>query len=263
MNTAHTSGNLRGDAALKVYGRRAVIEALESDSVTVDHVVICPTETHSDFRSLVKELCDHQHAMFTKVERKELTQISGDTRNDQGVCAHVRLKHINDLDTFIDSLKGPGARLPAPVLALDNVTNPQNVGMIVRTAVAAGMRAILWPTHGSPWISGLVVKASAATVFQCPIVTSPTLAEGIDELRAAGFTTYALAAGDGATNLYQTEPDHRAIFIVGSEAEGISPEILDRADHRIEIPMAEGVESLNVAVAASLVCYHAGNAVRV
>ena len=262
MTSHHTSGNTRGDASLKVFGRRAVIEALESEEVFVDHVTICARETPSDFRSTVKDLCDRKQAMFTKVERKELTQISGDPRNDQGVCAHIRLKHIQSLDQFEDSLKGKGARLAAPVLALDNVTNPQNVGMIVRTAVAAGMRAILWPIHGSPWISGLVVKASAATVYRCPIVTAPTLADGIDHLRAIGFTTYALAAGEGAQNMYETPPEHRSVFIVGSEAQGISPEILDRADHRLMIPMAPGVESLNVAVAASLVCYHAGNAAR-
>jgi 23S rRNA (guanosine2251-2'-O)-methyltransferase len=172
------------------------------------------------------------------------------------VVARIRLMNVTEVDAFTEGLTGAGAARPARVIALDGVTNPQNIGMIVRSAAAAGMDAILWPGAGSPWVSGLIIKASAATVYRFPIVRCHTLAEGLYELKAAGFTLFGLASGVGG-NLFDLDAPHRAAFVVGSETEGLSPEIDGLMDERLSIPMAPGVESLNVAAAATLVCFAA------
>jgi len=141
------------------------------------------------------------------------------------------------------------------VLALDGVTNSQNIGMIVRSAVATGMDALLWPTVGSPWINGLVVKASAGTVLRCPIVRCATLVEGVVALQASGFTSIGLSA-DAEETLDALVSPHRAVYVVGSETRGLSEDVQALLDRRVRIPMRGGVESLNVAVAASLICFH-------
>ncbi|HBS28835.1 MAG TPA: hypothetical protein DEB06_05165 [Phycisphaerales bacterium] len=128
--------------------------------------------------------------------------------------------------------------------------------MVIRSAAAAGVSAMLWPRAGMPWVNGLVIKASAATVYRLPIVRCHTLPEGLFSLKRAGFTLFGLVAGAGES-LFDAAPPHRACFVIGGEVSGISNEVLDLLDRRVSIPMAPGVESLNAAVAAAFVCYAA------
>jgi len=121
---------------------------------------------------------------------------------------------------------------------------------------------MVWPTVGSPWVSGLVVKASAGTVFRLPIVRCARLAEGLWALKAAGFELVGLAM-EGGEPIGVHEARHRAVYVVGSEAEGLSEEVAGLMDRFVRIPMAPDVESLNAAVAASLVCFRVGEAGRV
>lgn len=248
----------RGWTRTAIYGRRTVLEALAAPDVGVERVVVSARDVPKELRAEIRSLCERRGAEYQQGERSEVTAMSREPRHDQGVAAMVTLGNVMEVSAFIDSLKGAGAKTPAPVLALDGVTNPQNVGIAVRSAVAAGMRAMLWPTVGGPWITGLVIKASAATLFRCPIVRTGELAEGAVELKGAGFRVYALEAG-GEASLLDLAPAHRSLFVVGSELEGVSEEVLELADERVSIPMAGGVESLNAAVAASLVCFQAGS----
>ena len=121
-----------------------------------------------------------------------------------------------------------------------------------------GMSGIVWPTVGVPWINGLVVKAAASTIYRCPIVHAiGPLEEALWELQSHGFQAIGLDA-DATDRLDQHSPPHRAVYVMGAEATGLSPTIAATLDSTIRIPMAPGVESLNVAVAAALVCYACG-----
>jgi len=247
----------RGATTVVVYGRRAVLEALaeiNARAVEVEHVRVS-RDAPGEFR---KELASAARARGLSLEVTSVAgvhELSADARNDQGVAARVRLLNITELDSFIASSKGAGARKAARALALDGITNPQNVGMIVRSAAAAGMSALLWPTVGSPWISGLVVKASASTVFRAPIVRCGALQEALYELKGAGFSLVGLA-GNADRSLFEHTPPHRACYVVGSETVGISPSVAETLDETLSIPMRNGVESLNAAVAAALLCFH-------
>src|SRR5690606_10472473 len=111
--------------------------------------------------------------------------------------------------------------IPTRVLAMDTITNPQNLGMIIRSAVAAGISAVLWPRVGCPWVNGLVIKSSAATVYKVPIVVCHDLASAIGHLQGVGFRVAGLEADDG-TDLFDHTPSHRAVYVIGSETTGIS-----------------------------------------
>lgn len=246
----------RGRAEVTVFGRRAVLEAIAEPSVEVLEVRVS-REAPAPFRKDLAAACRERECPApAMVEPAKLHEFSGEPRHDQGVAARVRLRAVIEIDTFIEGLTGPAAARPARVLALDGVTNPQNIGMIVRSALAAGMSAILWPLVGCPWINGLIIKASAGTIYRCPVVRCPTLAEGLWQLQSAGFTLAGLSA-DADQSLFDYPPPHRAAFILGGETQGLSPEVNDLLDAQLSIPMANYVESLNVAVAASLVCFHA------
>jgi 23S rRNA (guanosine2251-2'-O)-methyltransferase len=247
----------RGRSSLVVFGRRAVLEALAEPSVLVERVVVANEAPPSVRKEVAAAARAHQLAA-EQVPGRELSALTGQPRHDQGVAAEVQLRNITTPEALLQSATGTAAARPIRLLALDHVTNPQNVGMIVRSAVAMGMSGIVWPAVGVPWINGLVVKAAASTIYRCPIVHTPgPLEEAIWSLQSRGFKAIGLDA-DASDRLDQHRPPHRAVYVLGAEAEGLSPTIAGTLDSTVRIPMAPGVESLNVAVAAALVGYACG-----
>lgn len=244
----------RAENEFTVFGRRAVLEALASPGVMV--LRLASARQPPDFRAALAASCAARRVTVESVSETEVSRLSGEPRYDQGVVALIRLTTVGEAEPFVQALAGPRSREPARVLALDGVTNPQNVGMVVRSAAAAGMTAILWPRAGMPWINGLIIKSSASTIYRLPVVRCHTLAEGLYTLKGAGFSVLALCA-DSRDSLFSEAVPHRACFVIGGETTGVSDEVLDLADRRLSIPMAPGVESLNAGVAAALVCYAA------
>jgi 23S rRNA (guanosine2251-2'-O)-methyltransferase len=245
----------RGGSALVVFGRRAVLEALAEAELEVE-LAAAVRDLPAAFRKQLAAACRARGLQLELLPESEIHALSGEPRHDQGVALRLRLAHVLDVEVFVASRKGREARKPVRVLALDGVTNPQNVGMIVRSVVAAGLDGLLWPRIGSPWVSGLVVKSSASALYRCPILRCDSLAEGLTALKRGGFRIAGLA-GDAQESLFDFAPPHRAVFVVGGETGGLSPESEALVDARLAIPMQGGIESLNVAVAASLVCYKA------
>lgn len=248
-------GLRRGTSEIIVFGRHPVEAALASSHAEVGGVEILRTRPPAE-RDGLRRLCAERGVAFSEISRSAMDAVTGAPRHDQGVAARVRLLRVMELDWLIAETKGRCARRPLRVLALDGVTNSQNVGMVVRSVVAAGFDGLLWPMSGQPWVNGLVVRAAAGAIFECPIVLCDRLADGLALLAGAGFESIGLAA-DAPESLFESEPPHRAVYVLGSESQGLSREIAAQLDRRLSIPMRGGVESLNVAVAAGLVCYRA------
>jgi 23S rRNA (guanosine2251-2'-O)-methyltransferase len=137
---------------------------------------------------------------------------------------------------------------------LDGLTNPANVGMIIRTAAGAGLDAVVLPVAGSPEVGPLVVKASAGVALWAPIVRAPTAEEAAQRLSQAGVALVGLASGDHPPVWSAALPD-RVALVLGNETSGISPAVSDLVASWCSIPTAAGVESLNVAAAAAVVCF--------
>jgi 23S rRNA (guanosine2251-2'-O)-methyltransferase len=261
VGNATTRMKKRGHGEFVVFGRRAVLEVLAqkpSDALAFD-VLVSKTAT-SAFRSDLAKACRIAEVELRSVSAGEVSAASGEPRHDQGVAASVRLGRVTEVEPFVEAHKGKAARNPVRLLALDGVTNAQNIGMVVRSVVGCGLGGVLWPTVGSPWINGLVVKSSASAIYRCNVLRCATLVEGLGVLRAAGFKAIGLTHPSDA-NLFEYEVPHRAVFVVGSEALGLSAEVEAMLDVRLEIPLDSGLESLNVAVAASLACYKAAGIV--
>jgi 23S rRNA (guanosine2251-2'-O)-methyltransferase len=249
------TGLRRGTNEITIFGRHPVEAALRSEWVEVASVQCLRVRPPGE-RAGLRQLCVAKGVAYEEISRPALDAVTGAPRHDQGVAASVRLLRVMELDALIAETKGRGARRPMRVLALDGVTNSQNVGMVVRSVVAAGFDGLLWPMKGQPWVNGLVVRAAAGAIFECPIVLCEELAAGLALLQGAGFSSFGLDAG-ASQSLFELVPPHRAIFVLGSESQGLSPEVEALLDGRLSIPMHGPVESLNVAVAAGLVCYHA------
>lgn len=245
----------RGEPEIVVFGRHPVQEALRSDGVEVLEVKIARGLSRADRLQLRKQAAAAA-VDFDEVSRETLDFYTDAPRHDQGIAARVRLLRVIEVDSLIAAATGRAARKPLRLIGLDGVTNSQNVGMVVRSVVGAGLDGLLWPMIGLPWVNGLVVRAAAGALFECPIVRCDSMVGGLASLQAAGFSVYGLDA-NAPVSLFETTPGHRAAYILGSEALGLSDDVRGMLDQPVCIPMAGRLESLNVAVAAGLVAFHA------
>jgi 23S rRNA (guanosine2251-2'-O)-methyltransferase len=158
---------------------------------------------------------------------------------------------------FLAALTEGGTRTPdagTMLVLLDELTDPHNVGAIIRSAAAFGAAGILIPSHNQAPITGAVVKTSAGMVFRIPLVPINNVNQAIDTLKKEGFKTYGLVM-DGDTALAEEPFDAPALMIVGNEGEGIREHTLARCDIRLRIPMDPRAESLNASVSAAVVLY--------
>lgn len=238
------------DRFVTVYGRKPVMEALADGGLQVDKVLLADT-AHGP---AVREILDAAASRGIPVQRATAHRVkvlAGNGRHDQGVLADVVAPRMRPLDAFL-------ADLPAPtesrVLLLDQITNPANVGMILRTATAAGLDGVVLPRRGVPGVDPLVVKASAGVAFHAPVLRCATAAQAGTALTEAGFTLYGLAAS-GRHSVFTAPLAPRAAFVLGNETSGVSDPVRDNINSWLSIPMSGGVESLNVASAAAVLCF--------
>jgi 23S rRNA (guanosine2251-2'-O)-methyltransferase len=237
------------DKWITIYGRKPVLEALNDPALSVAKVVVADNAGGQ----FLDEILRTAQRLGTPVERASSTRVkwlAGNGKQDQGVVADVDAPRMTPLAGF---LRARGNR-PTKVFLLDGVTNPGNVGMILRTATGAGFDGVILPRVGTPHVGPLVIKASAGVAFQAPIVNAPTAQGAVDSLRSAGFEIYGLSARS-QRSLFRTELSPRAAFVLGGETDGISVP----TDTDLRIPLHNGVESLNVAVAAAVVAFEVAN----
>lgn len=234
---------------ITVYGRNPVREVLLDPQVSVHRLHLATSNRPDGAVAELLALARTRDIDVRYHSREELARISKNGRQDQGVAADVECpRHADYRDLPIDRER------PLQLLALDRVTNPQNLGMIVRTVCASPLDGLLLPRQGCAALSPLVIKASAGTLFRCPLWRCERLADALAELAAQGADIVVLAA-DAPTELGTFHPRGATVYVLGNETDGVSAPVAALARHRVRIPMANGVESLNVAVTAALIAF--------
>lgn len=237
------------DRYLTVYGRKPVLEALRDPTLRIDKLLLAQNARGNS----VGELLAAAKAAGIRVQRvapREVTRLSRNAKQDQGVVADVLAPRMAALDAWLAAGVPEGCRL----LLLDRLTNPANIGMILRAATAAGVDGIVVPRAGSPKIGPLVIKASAGVAFRAPILRCAEASQAAEALAAAGVTLVGLR-GQGAEDLFGAEWPARACFVLGNETEGVGDDVAAHITRWARIPMANGVESLNVATAGAVVAF--------
>jgi 23S rRNA (guanosine2251-2'-O)-methyltransferase len=237
---------------LTLYGRKPTLEALENALLTVHCLHLANSNRPSRIIAQIIKEAESRGIIIRYHDRQELSRISKNRRQDQGVALDVVCPNFMPLEAFLVL-----PEKPRTVLALDGVTNPQNVGMIIRSAVAAGVDGLLYPKRGIASLGPLVIKASAGNIFRAPIIRCDSTASAVDALKAKGYQVATLEAS-ATTSLFEFKAADNVICVLGGESDGIGQEVAALADTRLTIPMANGVESLNVAVTAALVSFHLG-----
>jgi 23S rRNA (guanosine2251-2'-O)-methyltransferase len=236
------------DTFITVYGRKPVQEALDDADLHVDKVVLADDARGEPVRAILAAA----RARGVPVQRATAHRVkvlAGNGRHDQGVLADVVAPRMQPVDEFLLDLKND----PAAVLVLDGVTNPANVGMVLRSATAAGLDGVLLPRRGVPAIDPLVVKASAGVAFRAPVLRAATAEEGCAALRDGGFAVLGLHA-TGAS-LLDADLPRRVALVLGNETDGLSAGVREVCDGLLAIPMEGGVESLNVASAGAVAAF--------
>ena len=240
------------DRFITVFGRKPVMEVLADESLRIDKVLVSHMARGDDIDEIMGT-ARARNIHCKRVAPADVTRISKSAAQDQGVVADVLAPAMQPAADWFARLASDA---PARVLALDGLTTPANVGMIIRSAAASGMDGLVLPRKGTCGLSPLVVKASAGTVFRLHILRCETIMDALELAGAAGFTLAGLEAS-GPHNLFETPLPRRVVYVVGNESLGLSEEVKPRLGLSLHIAMANGVESLNVAVAASLLCFEA------
>ena len=236
------------DKVLTIYGRNAVMEALEDTSITIHKLHLSTSNKDTDQLHMMKRIAEQREIEIRYHDKASLSRISKNAKQDQGVALDIVLEYYGDEESFLKTHKN------YRIIALDGVSNPQNLGMIIRSCAAGHIDAILLPSKGAAQISPLVIKASVGTLFKMPIVKTTNLAKSLENFQAHGAKVYTLSshAKESYKDMVYTD---KTIFVLGNESEGVSQSVEKLSDESIIIPMQRGVESLNVAVTASLLAF--------
>ncbi len=239
------------DTFITVYGRMPVLEVLQDLALTVDKVVVAEG-SRGDSLDRITTLARRRGVEVRTATAHRVKVLAGNGKHDQGVLADVVAPRMALVEDFVQ--RPSSEAVSDTVLVLDGVTNPSNVGMILRTATAAGLAGVVLPRVGSPGVDPLVVKASAGVAYRAPILRCRTAADGVRTLRQAGWRVVGLDGG-APDDLYRTKLPAATALVLGNETEGVSQEVADLVDTWVSVPMAGGVESLNVSSAAAVVCF--------
>jgi len=230
---------------ITLYGRNVVVEVLQERNIEIHKVHMANSNKPEGVIETILHLAKQRGIEVAYHDKAALSRISKNAKQDQGVAVDIIASSYQSANE-IKNLKN------FKLLALDGIQNPQNLGMIIRSCAAGYVDGIILPKKNSAKISPLVIKASAGTLFRVPIYYCDTLDTILREL---SNTKIYLLSSHAKESIYDVQKSDKSIFVLGNESDGVSKEIERLCNDSIAIPMNRGVESLNVAVTASLIAF--------
>ncbi len=233
------------EKVITLYGRNVAVEVLQDESIEVHKLHLADSNKHDSTINTIVTLAKKRNLTITYHDKKALSRISKNAKQDQGVAIDIVSSTYQNAN-LIQNLQR------FKLIALDGIHNPQNLGMIIRSCAAGNVDGIILPKKSSAKISPLVIKASAGTLFKLPIFFCNSLDEVLPHLHDTKIYTLSSHAKN---SIYDLKESEKSIFILGNENEGVSSEVQKLSNDSISIPMSRGVESLNVAVTASLIAF--------
>ena len=251
-NATEKKQNDHGDGlGSYIEGRNAVLEALRT-GVEIDKVYIAKGDIDASLKHIAS-LARSSGAAVSETDRRKLDQMSL-THAHQGVIASAAcVKYISVGDMLGIAKKKSEAPL---IVICDGLTDPHNLGAVIRTCEAAGAHGVIIPKHGSSGLTAVVAKASSGAVYHLAVARVTNLNAVIDELKNAGVWVLGASAGGGAS-LWQTDFTGPTAIVIGSEGSGISRLTARNCDAMLRIPMSGKLASLNASVSAAVLLYEA------
>jgi len=236
-----------------IYGVHPIVEALSGGSRRIDRILVA-RESSAGLGRLLRE-ARQAGVPVTHLPRKVLERRAGAGVTHQGVAAVVSAVEYAETESFLARVARSS---DAIVVGLDRVQDPRNLGAIIRTAAAAGAEGIVLGSEGSVGMTPTVAKTSAGAVERIPVARMARMPAAIRRLREeGGFRAVAL---DPRADTFWDGPgvlEGRLLIVAGGEGGGLKRGVLEACDERVSVPMAGGVESLNVAVSVGVVLFEA------
>lgn len=239
-----------------IYGRKPVLEALENSLLKSTRLHLADSNKRGGTVDQILDLAEKKQIETVFHSRQALARISKNGKQDQGVALDISTPGFHDFREYLDKNPKPKGNF----IALDAVTNPQNLGMIIRTVCASPTRALIIPRKGCAKLDALAIKASAGTVFKANILWCDKLEETLTDFKHTGASIVGLS-GQAKQSLWEYQHSACNVFILGNETHGVSPAVEAICDQLVKIPMENAVESLNVAVTAGIIAFNSRNAV--
>ena len=235
----------------QIEGRNALTEALRSGR-TIDKVFIAAGETDRALQRLAAD-AKEAGAVVVPVDRRKLDMMS-QSHAHQGVIALVAAREYFSVEDILEEAANRGE---APLIVIcDELTDPHNLGAILRTAECAGAHGVIIPKRRSVGLTAVVAKASAGAVEYMKVARVTNITATIEQLKKQGVWIFGTAA-EGSIPMYQADLTGPAAIVIGSEGDGMSRLVRQSCDVTVHIPMKGKITSLNASNAASILLYEA------
>ena len=233
-------------------GRNSVVEALKAKIPATALFVAQRIEVDDRVREALA-LANHRGIPISEVTRPEIDRMTGGDSVHQGIALQVPPYNYKHPMELIDRAKATGQ--PPLIVALDGITDPRNLGAIIRSVAAFGGHGILLPQRRSVGVTAAAWKTSAGAAARIPVALASNLNQAIKEYKQRGLFVIGLD-GDGDVSLPNLElAQEPLLVIVGSEGKGLSRLVQESCDQVVSIPISQATESLNAGIAASVALY--------
>ena len=235
----------------RLEGRNAITEALKAGRV-IDKIFIADGDIDRGLQRLAAE-CREAGAVVVPVDRRKLDMMST-THAHQGIIAQAAAHEYASID---DILEEAASRGQAPLIVIcDELSDPHNLGAIMRSAECAGAHGVIIPKRRSVGLTATVAKASAGAVEYMKVARVTNVNNTINELKEKGVWIFG-AAGEGSVPMYRADLTGPAAIVIGNEGDGLGQLVRKNCDMLVNIPMSGRISSLNASAAASILLYEA------
>lgn len=249
--TDERKDQLTAEADGLIEGRNAVIEALRTEA-SIDKIFIQKGEVDKTLGHIASK-ARAAGIVVVEADRRKLDGMSC-THAHQGVIALAAVREYVSVD---DILADAAAKNESPLIVVcDEISDPHNLGAILRTAECAGAHGVIIPKRRSAGLTAIVGKTSAGAVSYMPVARVSNLPATLEELKKKGVWVYGTAA-EGTTSLYDADLKGPAAIVIGSEGSGMGRLVREKCDFLVSIPMKGHISSLNASAAAAILLYEA------
>ena len=234
-----------------IEGRNAVAEALRAGTA-IDKLYVARGATDRTLRAIAAQARE-QGVVVVEVDHRKLDAMSV-TQAHQGVIAVAAAKAYAAVEDILAAAADKGEK---PLIVIcDELSDPHNLGAVIRTAECAGAHGVIIPKRRSAGLTAVVAKTSAGAVSYLPVARVANIPALLEDLKKQGLWVFGTAA-DGTTALYDADLKGPAAIVIGSEGDGMSRLTAEKCDFLVSIPMKGHISSLNASAAAAILLYEA------